>query len=292
MTTHPLRATGVFAALAAVLALSGPALAVRPEEFRDVAPVPHEVARGVDAGRLDGDVRVSRAILVLPVRDPDGLSRLLDSQQDPTSPDFRRWLTPEEFGRRFGAPDVDIAALRAHLEANGLEVEDPPAGRTALLFSGRTADVERAFSTELHDVYVDGALRIANVRPASLPLNLARRTVGLLSLNTFPRRQPLARRQPAYTDSSGRHTLAPADFATIYGIDPLASAGINGAGRKIGVIAQTNVTLADTRFFRQYFGLPANDPQVVLNGPDPGVNGDEIEAALDLQCPERRSCSS
>ena len=100
MTTHPLRSMRAFAALAAVLALSGPALAVRPEEVRDVAPVPPEVARGVDAGRLDGDVRVSRAILVLPVRDPDGLARLLDSQQDPTSPGFRRWLSPEEFGRR------------------------------------------------------------------------------------------------------------------------------------------------------------------------------------------------
>ena len=272
--------------IAAAVLLLGAAsvVAVRPEDvLHEVAAVPAEVSRSVDVGRLDGDVRFTRAILVLPARDAAGLERFLESQQDPFSPDFRRWLTPEDFGRRFGAPEADVAALRAYLEANGLEVEDVPAGRTALLFSGRAADVERAFATEIREVFVDGAVRVANVRPARLPAGLARRTAGLLSLNSFPRRKALARRTPAYTDGSGRHVLAPADFATIYGIDALAAAGINGTGRKIAVLAQTNVTVADTRFFRQYFGLPANDPQVVLNGPDAGINGDEIEADLDIQ---------
>ncbi len=272
------------AAAAALLFGAASAFAARPEDdLRDVARVPVEVSRSVDVGRLDGDVRFTRAILVLPARDAAGLERFLESLQDPSSPDFRRWLTPEEFGRRFGAPEADVAALRAHLEANGLEVEDVPAGRTALLFSGRAAEVERAFATELREVFVDGAVRVANVRPARLPAGLARRTAGLLSLSSFPRRKALASRTPAYTDSSGRHVLAPADFATIYGIDALAAAGINGTGRKIAVLAQTNVTVADTRFFRQYFGLPANDPQIVLNGPDAGINGDEIEADLDIQ---------
>jgi pseudomonalisin len=265
------------------LAVSASAPAMQPAESpRDVAPVPREVARAADVGRLDGDARISRAVLVLPVRDPAGLTRLLAAQQDPSSPDYRRWLTPDEFGSRFGASEADVAALRAHLEANGLEVEDVPGGRTALVFSGRAADVERAFETELREVYVDGAVRVANVLPARLPLALARRTAGLLSLNGFPRRRPLAGRVPA-TTSGGSHSLAPADFATIYGIDSLAATGVTGAGRTIAVVGATNVTLADTHFFRQYFGLPANDPTVIVNGADPGVTADEIEADLDLQ---------
>jgi pseudomonalisin len=279
-----LRLRSLFAAaVAARLLAPAAAVALQPDEpLREVAPVPREVAGSLDAGRLDGDARFTRAILVLPARDSAGLSRLLAAQQDPASPDFRHWLTPAEFGDRFGAPEADIAALRAHLEANGLEVEDVPGGRTALLFSGRAADVERAFATELHEVFADGAVRVANVLPARLPLGLAQRTAGLLSLNSFPRRRPLAAHVPAY-ESRGRHNLAPADFATIYGIDALSAAGINGSGRKIAIVAQTNVTLADTHFFRQYFGLPVNDPTVIVNGTDPGVNGDEIEAALDIQ---------
>ncbi|HQQ79071.1 MAG TPA: hypothetical protein PLB01_17085, partial [Thermoanaerobaculia bacterium] len=62
------------------------------DDLRDVAAVPVEVSRSVDVGRLDGDVRFTRAILVLPARDAAGLERLLASQQDPSSPEFRRWL--------------------------------------------------------------------------------------------------------------------------------------------------------------------------------------------------------
>ena len=76
------------------------------------------------------------------------------------------------------------------------------------------------------------------------------------------------RRVPANT-SGNSHTLAPADFTAIYNVDALAASGLNGSGRTIGLLAQTNVNVGDTTFFRRYFGLPANDPVVVLNGPTP-----------------------
>jgi subtilase family serine protease len=85
------------------------------------------------------------------------------------------------------------------------------------------------------------------------------------------------------TLSNGDHALAPADFTAIYGVDPLAASGANGRGRTIGLIARTNINVADTTFFRSYFGLPANDPVVVLNGFDPGINEDEVESDLDIQ---------
>ncbi len=266
-------------------ALAADAVMGPDEPLRDVAPVPHVAIGAWDIARLDGDLRVSRAILVLPLRDRDGLARLLAAQQDPSSSEFRRWLSPDEFGSRFGAPEADVAALRAHLEAHGLEVEDPPGGRTALAFSGRAADVERAFDTELHEVWVNGVVGVANVRPARLPGSLARRTAGLLSLNSLEHRRSLSRRAPEFT-FQGSHFLAPADVSTLYGIDALAAAGLTGSGRKIAIPAQSNIVLDDTRFFRQYFGLPVNDPQVILNGPDPGIVSSgsyDDEATLDVQ---------
>ncbi|MGZ5381785.1 MAG: S53 family peptidase, partial [Thermoanaerobaculia bacterium] len=236
-----------------------------------------------DVARLDGDARLDRVILVLPRRDPDGLARLLTDQHAPASPDFHRWLSPAEFERRFGASNEDVAALGNWLTSHGLEVEDAPAGRAALVFSGRAADVEGAFDTELHEMFFEGRVRIANVRPARLPLGLARRVAGVLSLHSFPRRRPLARRAPAYT-SGGSHYLAPADFPAIYNVDALLAAGINGSGRTIGLLGQTNVNIADTTFFRQYLGLPINDPVVVLSGPDPGIQSDdELESDIDIQ---------
>ncbi len=256
----------------------------RPDDaLTNVGAVPREVAGAHDIARLDGETRLDRVLLVLARHDPEGLAALLADLHDPASPNFRRWLTPLEFERRFGAFDEDVAALNAWLTGHGLEVEDAPAGRAALVFSGRAADMESAFDTELHELFAEGRVRIANVRPARLPLDLARRVAGVLSLHSFPRRHALARPVPAFTSGS-KHYLAPADFTAIYGVDALAAAGIDGRGRTIGLIAQTNVDVADTTFFRSYFGLPANNPIVRLNGPDPGIQkDDEIESDLDLQ---------
>ena len=266
-----------------LLAAHGARGAQPDEALSKVGSVPREVAGARDIARLDGGVRLDRVILVLPRRDPDGLARLLADQQDAASPDFRRWLSPPEFERRFGASSEDVAAVEGWLTSHDLEVEDAPAGRAALVFSGRAADIENAFDTEIHEVLAEGRIRIANVRPPRLPVSLASRVVGVLSLHSFPRRHPLARRTPANT-SGGKHVLAPADFTAIYNVDSLTAAGIDGSGRTIGLLAQTNVHVADTTFFRSYFGLPVNDPVVVLNGPDPGiVSGDETESDLDLQ---------
>ena len=171
-------------------------------------------------------------VLVLPRRDPDGLARLLADQHDPASPGFRRWLSPAEFERRFGASDEDVAALTGWLTSHGLEVEEAPAGRAALVFSGRAADVEGAFDTEIHEVFADGRVRIANVRPPRLPTDLARRVAGVLSLHSFPRRRSLARRVPANTSALGSHYLAPADFTAIYNADPLFAAGTTEAAAR------------------------------------------------------------
>ncbi|HEX2798674.1 MAG TPA: S53 family peptidase, partial [Thermoanaerobaculia bacterium] len=207
----------------------------------------------------------------------------LTDQHDPASPGFPRWLSPAEFERRFGASNEDVAALGHWLTSHGLEVKDAPAGRAALVFSGRAADVEGAFDTELHELYADGKVRIANVRPPRLPLDLARRVTGVLSLHSFSRRQPLARRAPANT-SGASHYIAPADFTAIYNVDALVATGLTGSGIRIGILSESNVNVADTTFFRAYFGLPANDPSVVLNGPDPGISSDdEVESDLDLQ---------
>ncbi len=79
--------------------------------------------------------------------------------------------------------------------------------------------------------------------------------------------------------------MSPADFATIYGVAGLYSQSIDGSGQSIAVAGRSNLKLSDVQAFRNMFGLAANDPIVILNGPDPGiVNSDEQgEATLDVE---------
>jgi len=50
-------------------------------------------------------------------------------------------------------------------------------------------------------------------------------------------------------------------------------------------VARSNIKIADVRQFRTLFGLPANDPQIIVNGADPGIfsSGEETEADLDVE---------
>ena len=59
--------------------------------------------------------------------------------------------------------------------------------------------------------------------------------------------------------------LGPYDFATIYNVLPLWNAGINGTGQTIAIVGETNINIQDVRDFRSLFGLPSNDPQIILN---------------------------
>jgi pseudomonalisin len=273
--------------LAALSARSGFAI---PPARHPVAAVAREVSESADAGRLDPAWPLERLVLVFPLRDAEALGRLLSAQQDPTSPGFRRWISPDEFGRRFGAPAPDLEAVAAWLRGEGFAVEGATRGRTALVFSGRAADVERAFDTELRSAVFQGRPHLTNVRPATMPADgplAGVRVDGLLRLDSFGARRPAARVTPAplYRNSDGSNALGPADFTLQYAVDPLLASGLRGAGRKVAIASSTQISATDVRNFRAYFGLPPREHEVVVNGPDPGFGaaGDRTETTLDVE---------
>ena len=125
---------------------------------------------------------------------------------------------------------------------------------------------------------------------------------GFASLNNFPlnamieRLGAYSRSQAAGvvrplitvpTNSGNYYVLGPYDFATIYNVLALwqGNPAINGSGQTIAIVGSSNINIQDVRDFRSLFGLSANDPQIIVNGADPGVTGgiDESEADLDTE---------
>jgi len=243
-----------------------------------------------DAGRSDPNLPMERMILLLELR-PGAearLAQLLDEQQRPGSPRYHQWLTPEDFGAELGLADADVRLVTGWLEAHGFAVEEVAGGRGSINFSGTAAQVEEAFATEMHDYLVEGTIQHSNATEPSLPRGLAGLVDGVVSLNSFPLRplhtDLLAISAPEYT-FGGNHYIAPADFATIYGIASSHSAGTNGNGQTIAIVARTDIMVADVQAFRTTFGLPANAPVLIHNGADPGDRGggDEVESVLDTE---------
>ena len=217
----------------------------------------------------------------------DALTQLLDAQHNPESPYYHQWLTPEQYGERFGVSEADAAQVTAWLTSYGMEVEELTAGRRSIIFSGTAAEVESAFHTQIHTYKIGGEIHHANASDPEIPMAFAQVVGGVVSLHDF-RSKPMhngARISTPVFTSGGSHYLAPADFATIYDLGPLYQQSINGNGQSGAIVARSNISVADVRQFRTSFGLPANDPQIIVNGSDPGIvsSGEETEADLEVE---------
>ena len=60
--------------------------------------------------------------IVLPLRDRAGLQNFVQEVQDPASPSYHQFLTPQEFTARFGPSQEDWDALVAFAKASGFEI--------------------------------------------------------------------------------------------------------------------------------------------------------------------------
>ncbi len=230
------------------------------------------------------------------------LTKLLDEQQNRNSPNYHHWLSAAEFGARFGATDADLQKVRGWLERAGFTVERVAASKRWVEFSGTSAQVESAFHTVMQYYRVQGKTYVANSTDLALPAELSGIARGVVSLNNFRRRPPIRETEgvagrnaqggktqltPNLTAAGATNTyyMAPGDFAAIYNTNGLLSSGIDGSGVSIAVMAQSQIELTDVQKFRQIFGLKANDPNILVSGPDPGIASliDSDEALLDVE---------
>src|SRR2546425_5552285 len=242
-----------------------------------------------DQGRVRADLPMERAILALkssPEQEAD-LDAFLAQQQDPSSPHYHEWLTPEQFGERFGASAADIGVIAKWLQAHGMSVSQVANGRRQIEFSGAARQIEEAFHTEIHYFEFNGETHVANATDISIPEAFSPVLQGVVSLHDFARKPRVHRRQssPDYTFSSGRHGMAPFDFATIYDLTPLWNEGLDGSGQTIAVVGRSNLNVNDVAGFRAQYGLPVNNPTIIVNGTDPGIVSvdEEGEADLDVE---------
>jgi subtilase family serine protease len=243
-----------------------------------------------DLGPLDPSTKLPYVTLVVPpsAHQQAALDKLLAQQQDPTSPKYHKWLTPEQFGQRFGLSHNDIDTISGWLRSQGFSIAEVARGQDWIAVSGTVAQFQSAFHTEIHRFMVDGEERFANATEISIPQALGGVVTGFRGLNDFRLKPMIVRKSsitPDYTFASGVDFLAPDDIATIYDIGPLYTAGTNGTGMKLAVMGQTDIVLTDITQFRTVFNLPAiNLTQTLATGcSDPGITGDEGEADLDLE---------
>lgn len=216
------------------------------------------------------------------------LEQLLGAQQNPASADYHKWLTPEQYGDRFGLSPSDVSRVAVWLKSQGFEVQRVARSRTWIQFRGTAQKAEKAFHTQIHQYLANGKLHYANSSDPSIPAGLSGIVLGLRGLNNY-RLQPRNRLRsagPRDTTGQGQHQMAPDDFATVYDVAPLYTDGIDGTGQNLVIVGQTDIDVSDIDAFRKQFSLPPiNLQQILVAGQaDPGISETDLpEADLDLE---------
>ncbi len=251
----------------------------------------HPMARGdFDQGVVTAETPLEQMVLQLEpsAAQQAALDTLVEAQHDPHSPLYHQWITPTEYGSRFGASLQDLSRITGWLTGHGFAVNEIAVNRRQITFSGNAGQVEDTFHTQIHRFMVDGANHIANTQDPQIPAAMAGVVSGILSLHNFRHVSNIQSRvslevRPRYT-SGNTHYLYPADWAAIYNLNPLYKAGTNGAGTSIAIVGRSNINLADVSAFRAAAGLPAGNPTVILVSKNPGlVAGDQDESTLDVE---------
>src|SRR3984957_1052205 len=260
----------------------------------------HPLARlRYDQGAVADSFPANRMFLLL-TRGPEretALQQFLQDAHRVGSPSYHHWLTPEQFGERYGPDDPDIAAVTGWLQGHGFTVERVTKGKTAIEFSGNAGQLRQAFHTEIHTYLVDGEGHHANDRDPQIPAALADVVAGITPLNDFLPKSYLKslgqasydpnthKMVPDWTFPSGNDLLdlGPGDFALQYDLNPLYTAGVTGKGVTIGIIGASNVDPVAIATYRSFFGLPPVTFNVIIDGADPGQNDAVSESYLDVE---------
>jgi subtilase family serine protease len=236
-----------------------------------------------DLGPLTGDTRLKGMSLRFTpsATQQAALDQLLVDLQDPASPRYHQWLTPQQYAAQFGLSSSDIAKVTAWLSSQGFTVTGVANGGTFITFDGTVAQAQTAFSTSIHSLSVNGETHFANVTSVSVPSAFASVVGAVSGLHDF-RLKPRVHTsivKPNFTSSvSGNHYIAPGDIYTIYDMNPLLSSSSQpGANMTIAVTGQVDISLYDVNTFRADSGLNVNPPTMqvvpsaVYGGCDPGT---------------------
>ena len=231
--------------------------------------------------------RQLRASIVLPLRNQDELTALLGRLYDPTSPDYRHFLSVAEFTARFAPSAQDYQTVVAFAQASGFTVTNSPANRLVVPISGTVDQINQAFHVAMN-VYQHPTENRTFFSPDREPsLNLSVQVAHISGLNDFSLPHPMLTQPQAgqpianVTGSGPGGSYLASDMRAAY----YGGTTLTGNGQAVGLVEFDGYNLSDVNetFSNagQTYSVPINS--VLLDGATGvGTGGGEGEAVLDI----------
>jgi hypothetical protein len=244
--------------------------------------------KAAPAGLMAPDARLNLS-LVLPLRNQAALASLLNRLYDPSSSDYRRFLTQAQFTQQFGPTPEDYEAVADFARANGFQVTSSPANRLVVPISGTVAQVEKAFNVRMGLYHHPTQNRLFYSPDRAPSLNLSVPIAHIAGLDNFSPPQPMvthaeATEEAAQTQAAGSGPdgsyLASDMRAAYYG-----GTALTGAGQTVGLLEFDGYNPSDVNLTFTSVGQSTTVPinNVLLDGATgASVSGDDSEEVIDI----------
>jgi subtilase family serine protease len=267
------------------------AVIIAPIFMRDsVSPTPNRpdpagstaAPAELDIGPTPGDRQINFS-LVFAYPDAEGLTAFARSVGDPSSPDFRRFLTAEEIGRRFGPSDDEVDRVMRWAVDHGLAIVEQTPQRIAISVTAPARLVESLFGVTLRDI-VDstGRTHHAPQGRANPPDELEGLIASIDGLDS----RPLERRALSVPIAAGpRGGMTPQIVDRLYELEPLRELGINGEGQTVAIVSLDTFDPGDVDLLDRHLGIvgPPVEKVPVNGGVDkPGDGAVEVNLDIDI----------
>ncbi len=251
--------------------------------------VPAAVATQQPVGNLAPSTRLDLAI-GLPLRNAAQLSNLLQQLYQPASPNFRRYLTPEQFTTQFGPTQRDYQAVIDFATAHGLKVTGAHSNRTLVDVNGTVADIEKAFHVNLRLFQHPTQARQFFAPDINPSVELDTPLLAISGLDNFVVPHPNLRRIAKSSHHNGNPLAGSGSGGTYMGKDFRAAyapgVALTGAGQSVGLFELDGYRASDITNYASQSGLPNVPLQAVLidgfNGSSSAAYGGD-EVALDIE---------
>jgi Pro-kumamolisin, activation domain/Divergent InlB B-repeat domain len=240
-------------------------------------------------GTLSNSMRLNLTI-GLPLHNQEALTNLLQQIYDPASPNYHRYLTPDQFTEMFGPTKDDVQKAVNFAQTNGLTVTAKSSSRLLLDVSGTVSDVEKAFHVKMR-VYqhpTENRMFYAPDVEPSVQSDVPILNVSGLNNYTVPhpanlKINPLSGTNGTPGAGSGLGgTYMGSDFRAAY----LPGASLNGTGQTIGLVQfDSGFYQSDITSYENLAGLPNVPVQpVLLDSYDggPGIANDEVSLDIEM----------
>jgi len=217
-------------------------------------------------------------------------SSYVDSLTDPTSPNYHHWLTPHQYGEKFGASLADITSVVNYLQSHGFSGIKVWQNRLFVSANLPATAVPSTFNVSIRS-YVRTPSEIARgfsptyYAPDAEPTidsNIASKLVGIFGLSSAGAHRSTLTKADA-TPDTGSTGLNPTDLASIYNGAALHSAGLEGAGETIAIFSPTAYHQSDINTFLADENITGtNINQIIVNGGTTNLTYQD-EACVDIE---------